>query len=1197
MQVITGTVLARRRAKAPSPDSMKGIAVIAPGRRSPRFARLILAALTSASVVAGLAVSSPVQAGTSVGTEPDQTAAVEQAVRADLASDGTADFWVYLESSADLAAAPSTSRAAQGEFVYDELTDTADRSQAGLKAMLEAEGTAYDSFWIANTIKVTGGDRALLEQITALPEVSGVTADRSYPLVEPEPAEAPAADGPTEWNIARVHAPQVWDTYGVTGEGIVVGSIDTGVQFDHPALMNQYRGNNGDGTFDHNYNWWDPSNVCGSPSTTPCDNMGHGTHVTGIMVGSDGGDNRIGVAPGAQWIAAKGCETDGCSQEALLSAGQFILAPTDLAGNNPDPTRRPHIVNNSWAGGGTADPWYQPTVQAWVAAGIFPQFASGNPGPDCGGAGAPGNLAEAYSAGAFDIADHLYAGSGRGPSAWGADLIKPNLAAPGVDVRSSVPGGYAAFTGTSMASPHVAGGVALMWSASPVLARDIAATRAILDGTAEDTADLSCGGTEDNNNVWGQGKLDVLAAVNASPLGPVGMLDGTVTDADSGDPITGATITITGEVDREISSGPDGTYSITLPVGDFDVAAAAFGYEPQTQPVGILEGQATTQDFLLAAPDGAHLTLSPSTLDLGEVPIGTTSDPATLTLTSTGADPVTVTNVATPASGFASAGGTCGGVPFTLGRLESCELAFTFGPTTPGAAETTVAIDSNADGPHLVTLQAVGTGILLDADGRRDRGRHVVDLSWVGATSDEVDIHRSLQLLTTTANDGAYTDVIGVRDPGSYAYQVCETGTAKCSDIEMVRLGGPKVPPPEPHFCNVVSSIPKAECRALVSIYETNGGQGWGLGGWLVDIDPCTWPSVMCDIRDGANHVTSLQFVFTPFTGDLAPAVGDLTHLESLAILFSGITGLPDEIGQLTNLQTLAVEYGQLTDIPPTIGQLSSLTYLGLSGQLLTSLPDEITTLHALTYFQAPVNQLTSLPADLGSLTNLQNLLLQWNQIPELPSGFANLSALRELDLSDNPFPGMLPVAITRLDSLELLTMTNAGLTAIPAEISDLQNLRYLQLAFNSIPDLPDSIAQLSALEQLAVPSNQLTEAPTWLGDITSLRFLYLGENQITELPDELSQLTQLELFDVGGNQLTGAIPEWLGTFSQMYTLLLWNNGFSGEVPVALRDGTSLGGDFSQVALSGNGCLTSTVDPTFTQWLDVNAFGWDDGCP
>ena len=80
------------------------------------------------------------------------------------------------------------------------------------------------------------------------------------------------------------------------------------MQFDHPALVRQYRGNNGDGTFDHNYNWFDPAGVC-VPSTAPCDNDGHGTHTMGTMVGDDGGANQIGVAPGAKWIAAKGCES------------------------------------------------------------------------------------------------------------------------------------------------------------------------------------------------------------------------------------------------------------------------------------------------------------------------------------------------------------------------------------------------------------------------------------------------------------------------------------------------------------------------------------------------------------------------------------------------------------------------------------------------------------------------------------------------------------------------------------------------------------------------------------------------------------------------------------------------------------------------------------------------------------------------
>ena len=238
-------------------------------------------------------------------------------------------------------------------------------------------------------------------------------------------------------------------------------------------------------------------------------------------------------------------------------------------------------------------------MRAWVEAGIFPQFAVGNDGPTCGRADNPGNLPESYAAGAFDMNGNLYVRSGRGPSAWGQDIIKPNITAPGVNVRCSVPGGgYASFTGTSMASPHVAGTVALMWSGAPVLERDIDATRLLLDETAADTEDLSCGGTPENNNVWGQGKLDAFAAVDHARSG-TGALTGTVTDAVTGEPIPGATVSVTGPVDRERRTGEDGTYQIGLRVGQYDVTVSAFGYTGQTAQVVIVDGQATVRDFAL----------------------------------------------------------------------------------------------------------------------------------------------------------------------------------------------------------------------------------------------------------------------------------------------------------------------------------------------------------------------------------------------------------------------------------------------------------------------------------------------------------------------------------------------------------------------------------------------------------------------
>ncbi|UMG92873.1 S8 family serine peptidase [Nocardioides sp. TF02-7] len=190
------------------------------------------------------------------------------------------------------------------------------------------------------------------------------------------PAEAVPTAGDVEWGVANINADDVWDQYGVRGEGIVVANIDTGVQFDHPALVEQYRGTRRDGSFDHDYNWFDASGACGP---APCDGNGHGTHTMGTMAGSDGADNQIGVAPGVTWIAANGC----CpSDAALVASGQWMLAPTDLDGQNPDPARRPHIVNNSWGTEGPSnEPMLDDVARAWAASGIFGVWANGNSGP------------------------------------------------------------------------------------------------------------------------------------------------------------------------------------------------------------------------------------------------------------------------------------------------------------------------------------------------------------------------------------------------------------------------------------------------------------------------------------------------------------------------------------------------------------------------------------------------------------------------------------------------------------------------------------------------------------------------------------------------------------------------------------------------------------------------------------------------
>jgi subtilisin family serine protease len=289
----------------------------------------------------------------------------------------------------------------------------------------------------------------------------------------------------------------VWGL-GVRGEGIVVANIDMGVQYDHRALYRQYRGYLSSDNYDHNYNWFDPYHQGSKGGRIPEDVNGHGTHTMGIMVGEDQAkQNQIGMAPGAKWIACDGGDNASglLFTNELLECAQWILAPWDLDGNHPDPAKRPHIVNNSW-GGGQGDYWYTDAVAAWRAAGIFPAFSNGNDGPGCFTAGSPGDNGNVFSSGATNNNDIIASFSGRGP-ALNTNTLKPNITAPGVDIRSSIPTSshYGNLSGTSMASPHTAGAVALLWSADPELIGQIDLTGWLLERSAKPLfTNEGCGG-------------------------------------------------------------------------------------------------------------------------------------------------------------------------------------------------------------------------------------------------------------------------------------------------------------------------------------------------------------------------------------------------------------------------------------------------------------------------------------------------------------------------------------------------------------------------------------------------------------------------------------------------------------------------------------------------------------------------------
>lgn len=405
-------------------------------------------------------------------------------------------------------------------LIHDELVAHASRFQGRLVDELRAEGVDARMRWINNALYIRNASATLVERLSRHPHVVSITADQVIATIDAPTVHSTAKDAHVHapvWNIELIGATRVWaDT--TRGEGIVVAGIDTGVRSTHVALVGSYRGTT-DRTDD--YNWYDPR----ENQFTPYDNNGHGTHTMGTIVGVD-----VGVAPGATWIAAKGCATLSCTTADLSGSFQYLLAPTPQGQyDNPaagNPRKAPRVINNSW-GGGQGSAQFLPFIQPHLEAGTVVVFSQGNAGSGCSTANSPGDLAAVIGVGSTDINDALSSYSSRGPGLGSAQfpLQKPDVSAPGEQIYSTLPTSdtaYGIYSGTSMAGPHVAGLAALVLAVNPALNHDLVA--ALIKSTS--LASLpppkgglqTCGGvayTSVPNYHYGYGRIDAVAAINA----------------------------------------------------------------------------------------------------------------------------------------------------------------------------------------------------------------------------------------------------------------------------------------------------------------------------------------------------------------------------------------------------------------------------------------------------------------------------------------------------------------------------------------------------------------------------------------------------------------------------------------------------------------------------------------------------------
>ena len=449
---------------------------------------------------------------------------------------------VILHEQADIsAAARLETKDEKAEFVFSTLKKHAQKTQLRLVDFFEKEKIEYRKFLIVNAFQV----KTNIENLRKLADIPEVAAIADNPWVHfQEPVSAPSASDEgartTVWGIQKIKADSVW-LQGNKGQAAVIGGQDTGYQWDHPALEKSYRGTIDSTKADHNYNWHDAIhdksplskdslNPCGFNLKAPCDDQQHGTHTMGTMVGDDGLGNQIGVAPEARWIACRNMERGNGSPATYIEGFEWFLAPTDSEGKNPNPKKAPHVINNSWycspeegCNSAAVSAIMEIAVKNLKASGVVVVISAGNFGSNCGTvAEAASSFESALTVGATNIDDNIGGFSSRGPKIfgnWKTNYIKPNVSAPGLDIRSCVPGNQFAngWNGTSMAGPHVAGVVALIITANPKLAGKVETIEDIIETTATKlfTTD-TCGGLQPNvtpNFTFGFGRIDAFAAV------------------------------------------------------------------------------------------------------------------------------------------------------------------------------------------------------------------------------------------------------------------------------------------------------------------------------------------------------------------------------------------------------------------------------------------------------------------------------------------------------------------------------------------------------------------------------------------------------------------------------------------------------------------------------------------------------------